>query len=275
MARCRGEQGPARSAECSTHRHVLLLTSSPCSALNPRLIRHAIIFCTRQTHKHATRALRGCASPAAGARRPALARTGHWRRGRAAGGVPGESRRHPACRRRAGPLPAGEVAGAAASGQWQRGAACRPSNPFCLGHQRFRLPSTCLQGLVTNDVSGLEAPGAPPQYAAILNAQGRYLHDLFLHRTQGASCIWARASACGTKTTQLVGMELLCGDGPLVRPSAVGGTPCSTTALQAKRHGVQALLFPHPLPPLHRQQMRIRWCWWTPTRRESRTCCAC
>ncbi|KAL4431114.1 hypothetical protein ABPG75_006370 [Micractinium tetrahymenae] len=43
-----------------------------------------------------------------------------------------------------------------------------------------------LQGLVTNDVSGLEAPGAPAQYAAILNAQGRYLHDLFLHRTAAA-----------------------------------------------------------------------------------------
>ena len=42
-----------------------------------------------------------------------------------------------------------------------------------------------LQGLVTNDVAGLEAPGAPPMYTAILNAQGRFLYDLFLHRQPG------------------------------------------------------------------------------------------
>ncbi|KAI3433424.1 hypothetical protein D9Q98_003239 [Chlorella vulgaris] len=40
-----------------------------------------------------------------------------------------------------------------------------------------------LQGLVTNDVLGLETPGAQPLYTCILNAQGRHLHDLFLHRT--------------------------------------------------------------------------------------------
>ena len=38
---------------------------------------------------------------------------------------------------------------------------------------------------MTNDVLPLEAPGAPPMYACILNAQGRYLHDLLLHRTLG------------------------------------------------------------------------------------------
>ena len=41
---------------------------------------------------------------------------------------------------------------------------------------------------MTNDVTMLEPPGAPPQYACILNAQGRYLHDLLMHRTKGG---WA------------------------------------------------------------------------------------
>ena len=40
---------------------------------------------------------------------------------------------------------------------------------------------------MTNDVLPLESPGALPMYACILNAQGRYLHDLFLHRTLGGS----------------------------------------------------------------------------------------
>lgn len=44
---------------------------------------------------------------------------------------------------------------------------------------------TCLQGLVTNDVAALEDPQARPMYACILNAQGRFLHDLFLHRQPG------------------------------------------------------------------------------------------
>lgn len=39
---------------------------------------------------------------------------------------------------------------------------------------------------MTNDVVALEAPGARPMYACILNAQGRFLHDLFLHRKPGA-----------------------------------------------------------------------------------------
>ena len=55
---------------------------------------------------------------------------------------------------------------------------------------------------MTHDVLPLEAPGAAPRYACILNAQGRQLHDLFLHRTQGAlhvlSCRlgWGNACAC-------------------------------------------------------------------------------
>lgn len=38
-----------------------------------------------------------------------------------------------------------------------------------------------LQGIVTSDVSGLAEPGSKPVYAALLTAQGRFLHDLFLH----------------------------------------------------------------------------------------------
>ena len=43
-------------------------------------------------------------------------------------------------------------------------------------------PSRRRQGLITNDAAPLEAPDAKPLYACILNAQGRYLHDLFLFR---------------------------------------------------------------------------------------------
>jgi folate-binding protein YgfZ len=38
-----------------------------------------------------------------------------------------------------------------------------------------------MQGLLTNDVTLLERPNPSPLYSCILNAQGRYLHDLFLH----------------------------------------------------------------------------------------------
>ena len=31
----------------------------------------------------------------------------------------------------------------------------------------------------------LKKPSAQPLYAALLNAQGRYLHDMFLYRTKG------------------------------------------------------------------------------------------
>ena len=53
-----------------------------------------------------------------------------------------------------------------------------------------------LQGLVTNDVAPLEDQHARPMYACILNAQGRFLHDLFLHRQPG-KC----ASAAATQRT--------------------------------------------------------------------------
>ena len=38
------------------------------------------------------------------------------------------------------------------------------------------------QGLITNDVEQLKQDAHPVLYAAILNAQGRQLHDIFLHR---------------------------------------------------------------------------------------------
>ena len=42
-----------------------------------------------------------------------------------------------------------------------------------------------MQGIVTNDVAALEDQSRQPIYAALLNAQGRFLHDLFLHTEQG------------------------------------------------------------------------------------------
>lgn len=44
-----------------------------------------------------------------------------------------------------------------------------------------------LQGLLTNDVSPLDQPGAPPFYACILTPLGRYAHDLLLFRSQGGA----------------------------------------------------------------------------------------
>ena len=43
-----------------------------------------------------------------------------------------------------------------------------------------------MQGLLTNDVNGLGKEGAMPVYAALLNAQGRHLHELFLYRGPGS-----------------------------------------------------------------------------------------
>jgi hypothetical protein len=57
---------------------------------------------------------------------------------------------------------------------------------------KARLPG--LQGLVTNDVAPLGDQHARPMYACILNAQGRFLHDLFMHRQSGK-----RASAAATQ----------------------------------------------------------------------------
>ncbi|KAK9811933.1 hypothetical protein WJX73_000684 [Symbiochloris irregularis] len=42
-----------------------------------------------------------------------------------------------------------------------------------------------LQGILTNDVTSLGTGGGKPVYAALLNAQGRFLHDLFLHSRPG------------------------------------------------------------------------------------------
>ncbi|KAI7839340.1 hypothetical protein COHA_006866 [Chlorella ohadii] len=44
-----------------------------------------------------------------------------------------------------------------------------------------------LQKIVSNDAHKLAAPGAPPLYACVLTPQGRYLHDMFLHRVEAAS----------------------------------------------------------------------------------------
>lgn len=43
----------------------------------------------------------------------------------------------------------------------------------------------CVQGLLTNDVTSLQPSGAAPCYAALLNAQGRFLHDMVLSRCTG------------------------------------------------------------------------------------------
>ena len=53
-----------------------------------------------------------------------------------------------------------------------------------------------LQGLLTNDVEALAAPGAHPVYACVLNSQGRFLHDLFLHRTNNGQSLPIESCWC-------------------------------------------------------------------------------
>lgn len=57
-----------------------------------------------------------------------------------------------------------------------------------------------LQRIVSNDVTQL-APGGPPLYACVLTAQGRFLHDLFLHAVEGGTSMPGRASCKGTWTS--------------------------------------------------------------------------
>ena len=47
------------------------------------------------------------------------------------------------------------------------------------------LSSSLLQGLLTNDVKQIYSSNLPIQYSAILNAHGRFLHDLFLYQQPG------------------------------------------------------------------------------------------
>ena len=66
-------------------------------------------------------------------------------------------------------------------------------NGFCIEEEnawtsllaQVRVTLFALQGLLTNDANMLNKPSAQPLYAALLNAQGRYLHDMFLYRTKG------------------------------------------------------------------------------------------
>lgn len=44
---------------------------------------------------------------------------------------------------------------------------------------------SCLQGLLTNDVNQIYSNSLAIQYSAILNAHGRFLHDLFLYKQPG------------------------------------------------------------------------------------------
>lgn len=63
---------------------------------------------------------------------------------------------------------------------------CRlPCLPQCQNSTSNLKRGLRVQGIVTADVLPLEAPGAAPQYACMLNAQGRHLHDLLLFRTAG------------------------------------------------------------------------------------------
>lgn len=47
------------------------------------------------------------------------------------------------------------------------------------------------QGLLTSDVNPMQKPNATPIYAALLNAQGRQLHDMFLFRAPGGLLLLA------------------------------------------------------------------------------------
>ena len=51
--------------------------------------------------------------------------------------------------------------------------------------------AACLQGLLTKDVTPLGKRAAAPLYAAMLNAKGRVVHDLLLHRDESAAAaVW-------------------------------------------------------------------------------------
>lgn len=39
--------------------------------------------------------------------------------------------------------------------------------------------------MVTNDVTNLATPGAPPVYAVLMTPKGKYLHDMFVYRVEG------------------------------------------------------------------------------------------
>ena len=47
----------------------------------------------------------------------------------------------------------------------------------------------CLQGIITNDPKLLQNGTKDVMYAALLNSQGRFMHDAFLYATGGTHCI--------------------------------------------------------------------------------------
>lgn len=78
----------------------------------------------------------------------------------------------------------------------QSGRRSTPTRPPCVGAwdaAKNLGPHSSPQGLVTNDVSGMDAGGAGLLYACLLNAQGRLLHDMFIHPIPGGELdgFWA------------------------------------------------------------------------------------
>ena len=68
--------------------------------------------------------------------------------------------------------------------------------------------------MVTSDLTPLEQAGAAPLYACVLNAQGRFLHDMFLHRVEGEMLRHRATMAVGKVQTPRVPLPL-----PLYRPA--------------------------------------------------------
>ena len=112
-----------------------------------------------------------------------------------------------------------------------------------------------MQGIVTADVLPLEAPGSPPQYACLLNAQGRHLHDLLLYRTAGACCTQTARTRCMWHHQHL---------------------PAWHVAGRRMRAAPQPSHTPLPLASSTLpQQMRSPLCWLMWMQQGWRTCCAC
>ena len=47
----------------------------------------------------------------------------------------------------------------------------------------------CLQGIITNDPKLLQNGTKDVMYTALLNSQGRFMHDAFLYATGDIHCI--------------------------------------------------------------------------------------
>ena len=55
----------------------------------------------------------------------------------------------------------------------------------------------CLQGITTNDPKLLQNKTKDVMYTALLNSQGRFMHDAFLYATGASHCILLKSLSSG------------------------------------------------------------------------------